>query len=72
MTVETTNKCLECTTGIMLRAFKKGPEAKKLAEKCIECVHLKMPQMKDKYLQAIKQKYPKYRTKDHFTLADFE
>ena len=70
MTIATTDMCLECTTGIMLQAFEKGPEAKALAEKCIECIHIKMPQMKPKYLDAIKKKFPKYKTKDHFVKAD--
>ena len=65
-----TENCNECANGIMLKALKKGPEAKALALVCIECVHIKMPQMKPKYLDAIKKKFPKYKTKDHFIKAD--
>ena len=65
-----TENCNECVKGIMLKAFKSGPEAKALALVCIECIHIKMPQMKPKYQEAIKKKFPRYKTKDHFEKAD--
>lgn len=64
--------CDKCTNGIMLKALKKGPQAKALAKTCIECEHIQLPPMKGPYLQAIKRKFPKYKTKDHFIKADCE